>query len=205
MTEKRNQHGLNESEKAETDQMEAAGFTWDPARGMPRWTHRPLQLTALREHWMRDADWDKRRAEKIVEAAKLRRFDWLALGTRFRWQRHVDSRRRVYVKLDVDMVVQWEGSKQPTIGIQHVHSIMDLAAADREVVELFEPLDALTFGELEKLPKLPGVWTALADWHASQSAEAESQDYIEPMKWHDERQAMCKKIAADIQHQWENG
>lgn len=194
---KRSQHGLNEREKAETTEMESAGFVWDPA-GHPRWTHPILEVTALREHWMRDHDWDKRRAKKIAEAASLRLFADLRLGARFRLQNHIDTRRQVYVKLGSSSVARWEDVKDQQV-------FTDFRQSDFRVVELFEPFEQLTTAELEVLPKLPGVWIALADWHASKSAEAESQDYIEPMKWHDKREAQCKATAAAIEARWING
>lgn len=205
MTAKRNQHGLNEHEKAETEQMEAAGFEWNPGtNGAPRWDNWPLLVTALREHWMRDVDWDKRRAEKVAEAARSCRFEELPLGTRFRWRKHVDSRRRVYVKLDVDMVIEWKGP-QPVAVLQSPIPISDLAPVDREVVEPFEPFADLVPGELENLPGFPEVWTALADWHSCQSTMAEAADYIESSRWHDGREETCKAKAAELMQRRENG
>lgn len=185
--------------------MEAAGFEWNPGtNGAPRWDNWPLLVTALRETWMCDLDWETRRKQKVAEAARSRRFEELPLGTRFRWRKHVDSRRRIFVKLDIDMVVEWEGTKRHTSGIQNVHPIMDLAPVDREVVEPFEPFADLVPGELESLPEFPEVWTALADWHANQSAMAEAMDYLEPAKWHDEREKACKQKAAELTQRREN-
>lgn len=199
---RRNQQGLTKRELAETEQMEAAGFEWNPSTGgMGRWDHWPLQLTAIREHWMRDADWDKRRAEKIVEASRLRRYDDLPLGSRFRLQRHIDTRRRVYVKLGGPAIVEWRDSKTHPIA----ENITTLSAVDRTVVELFEPFDNLPPGELEKLPEFPEVWTALADWHSCQSAMAEAADYIESSKWHDAREKACKERSKELLQKLENG
>jgi len=204
MTEKRNQDGLTDREKAETNEMESAGFVWDPT-GDPRWTHPVLEVTVLRHRWMRDHDWDKHRAKKIAEARGLIPFRELAIGARFRFRKEVDPNRRVYVKLPgipgmaEFQVIEWTG-----YAVQHVPQ--GLSNEDvRQIVERFEPFAELTPAEFERLPTFPQVWTALAEWHSSQSAEAESQDWVEPMRWHDEREAMCRTIAADIATAWING
>lgn len=202
--EKRNQHGLNEREKSETEKMEAAGFVWDP-NGYPRWSCSKLELTALRQPWMKDSDWDKHLAQMIAEAGKLRRFDELPFGTRFRLQRHIDTRRLVYVKLDVDTVIPWKGPAIVTSLPQGVLSLRDVRPENWRIVELFEPFADLPPAELENLPTFPQVWTALADWHAWQSACAEAADYIESSKWHDEREEKCKQKAAELTRIRENG
>lgn len=151
---------------------------------------------------MRDADWDRRRAEKIVEAAKLRRFDALPLGARFRWRTLNDTRRHlVYVKLTDNDVILWTG----LLGNNETRPIDDLPAIDREVVELFEPFDNLLSGELEKLPEFPEVWTALADWHANQSATADAMDCRESSKWHDAREKACQQKSKELLKKLEDG
>lgn len=202
----RNTDGLTEAEKAETAQMEAAGFEWDPARGYARWTHMKVGVTALRELWMtRDVDWDKHRARKILEASRLRRFDDVALGTRFRYPH---DRQRIWVKIGnggtsgENLVALWAG---PDV-VSPPRYLSEVVDRYRTVVELFEPFDGLvTPSELEELPKLAGVWSALADWHDYQAAGAEAADSPDSSKWHDEHSAKHHATAAAIQKRWEDG
>lgn len=54
----------------ETEQMEAAGFEYDPTwySGRRRWTHTTTGTTALRQPYMDDAQWEAHKLEKIAEA-----------------------------------------------------------------------------------------------------------------------------------------
>jgi hypothetical protein len=58
----------------EQQQMNAAGFQWDPAHRLSgtfaRWTHTKKGTTALRQPYMTDEQWDAHRAEKIEESAR---------------------------------------------------------------------------------------------------------------------------------------
>jgi hypothetical protein len=201
--------GLTEAEKAETAQMEAAGFKWDPSpNGYARWTHAKVDTVALYEPWMRAVDWERRRAQKIAEAGKLRRYDEIAFGTRFRFLR---DRRTIWVKIGnrgthgSPLIVQWQGVDTVT---QPNYRLAD-ANADRYdsmIVELYEPFEGLMRpSEVEELPKLVGVWEALADWHDYQSAGAEAADAIESSKWHDEHSKAHRATAVQIKKKWEDG
>jgi len=55
-------------------EMNAAGFTWDPShQGYARWTHMTAGVTALRQPYMSDQQWDEHQQKKIAEAQeKLR-------------------------------------------------------------------------------------------------------------------------------------
>jgi len=48
--------------------MQAAGFTWDPARGYERWTHFGKDITCLRQPFMDDDRWDREKSEAIQRA-----------------------------------------------------------------------------------------------------------------------------------------
>jgi len=50
------------------EQMQAAGFTWDPARGYERWTHFGKDITCLRQPFMDDDRWDREKSEAIQRA-----------------------------------------------------------------------------------------------------------------------------------------
>jgi len=197
---------MPEVNDAERQQMEKAGFNYDETgNGRVRWTHERLGLTALREDWMRERDWDRRRAEKIAEAACLRRFRDLPLGARFRFQRDADSKRLVYVKLPgipgfaEFQIVQWTDLAGMT------NEPKGLSAEDiARVVEPLEPFDHLRPSEVEQLPGLPGVWEALADWHDNQAATAEAMDFIQSSKWHDERAKLYRTRSSQILKRWED-
>lgn len=58
--------------QTEREQMEAAGFVWDPARGSyPRWAHARTGVTALRQPYMSDEQRAAHRLEKLAEAQAL--------------------------------------------------------------------------------------------------------------------------------------
>jgi len=58
----------------ERKQMTAAGFEWDPAQGLARdyvrWSHFRKGVTALRQPYMSDEQWEQHKVEKIAEATK---------------------------------------------------------------------------------------------------------------------------------------
>ena len=60
----------------ERGQMDAAGFTWDPtepwAGAYPRWTHFDKNITALRQPYMTDQQWESQKATKIEEASNFK-------------------------------------------------------------------------------------------------------------------------------------
>lgn len=62
---------VEKSDSPETREMVGAGFTWDPVRGYPRWTHFELDITCLRQPYMNDAQWTAERA-RCVDLAKTR-------------------------------------------------------------------------------------------------------------------------------------
>jgi len=197
----RSLEGLNSQEIAEALEMQAAGFTWDTTQsGRARWTHERLEMTVLREDWMRDADWQKHRRKKLAESRKLRRFEDLPPGARFRMLQHVDSTRAVFIKMTDQSIVQWVNENRWSIV-----KLTEIQTINMKIVELFEPLADMLTCEQEKLAELPEVWAALADWHAWQSSSAEAADCSSSSKWHDEREAVCKKMAAALLEKRENG
>lgn len=55
----------------ETARMQQAGFIWDPShQGYARWTHTPTGVTALRQPYMTDQQWNEHKGKKCVEAAQ---------------------------------------------------------------------------------------------------------------------------------------
>lgn len=59
------------SETDKPNAMEMAGFIWDPShQGYARWTHRKTGVTALRQPYMTDAQWEEHKIKKIEEAHK---------------------------------------------------------------------------------------------------------------------------------------
>lgn len=49
--------------------MKAAGFEWDPShQGYPRWTHTKTGITALRQPYMTDQQWEAHKRVKVAEA-----------------------------------------------------------------------------------------------------------------------------------------
>ncbi len=55
----------------EKKRMQAAGFKWDPAHnGYPRWTHFSTSVTALRQPYMTEQQWQIHKEEKVLEAQR---------------------------------------------------------------------------------------------------------------------------------------
>ena len=49
--------------------MMSAGFQWDPPwNGYPRWTHFATGVTALRQPYMTEQQWQEHKEKKVLEA-----------------------------------------------------------------------------------------------------------------------------------------